>query len=84
MARIFTINFLYEGADQSAMVAVRTTPFFTEYTLSMITPEIMQQLPCDRVISTANHYRFAETSETATELMEEILKAIASHAHTIA
>lgn len=84
MARIFTINFTYENAPLTAMIAVRQTPFFMEYTISMLPSEIMQQLPGNKIISTGpNQLIFANaTLDESTELMNEILRAVVGHLQT--
>lgn len=84
MARIFTINFTHENTLLTAMIAVRQTPFFMEYTLSMLPREIMLQLPGDKIISTSpNHLIFANaTLDESSELMSEILRAVAEHLQT--
>jgi len=84
MARIFTINFTYENVLQTAMIAVRQTPFFTEYTLSMLPSELMLQLPGNKIISTGpNQLIFANaTLDESSELMNEILRAVAGHLQT--
>lgn len=81
MARIFTINFTYESTPQTAMIAVRQTPFFMEYTISMLPSDIMLQLPGNKIISTGpNQLIFANaTQEDSTELMHEILRAVSEH-----
>ena len=84
MARIFSINFTYESIPLSAMIAVRQTPFFMEYTLSMLPDEIMEQLPGNKIISTGpNQLIFANaTLDETTDLMQEILQAVAFHLQT--
>ena len=85
MARIFSINFIYENIPLTAMIAVRQTPFFMEYTLSMLPPEIMEQLPGNKIISTGpGQLIFANaTLDESTYLMKEILQAVSYHLQTI-
>lgn len=85
MARIFSIEFSYEGAEHLAMVAVRTTPFFTEYSVIMLDDAIAELLPNNKIISTSNErFIFADsTKENAPTLMHSILNAIASHLHAM-
>ena len=85
MARIFSIQFTYEGAQQHAMVAVRTTPFFTEYSVSMLDEAIANHLPNHKIISTSkNSFVFSDSAkENAPELMRQILQAVAEHLQTI-
>jgi hypothetical protein len=84
MARIFSIQFDYEGMVHTAMVTVRTTPFFTEYGISMLDDELMQQLPGNKIVSaTPNQLAFMNTSvKEVTPLMECILSAVANHLQT--
>lgn len=84
MARIFSIQFDYEGILHSAMVTVRTTPFFTEYSINMLDDELMQQLPGNKIVSTAtNQLAFMNTSpKEVSPLMECILTAVANHLQT--
>ena len=84
MARIFSINFTYENIPLSAMIAVRQTPFFMEYTLSMLPDEIMELLPGNKIISTGpNQLIFANaTLDESSDLMKEILQAVAFHLQT--
>ncbi len=83
MARIFNIYFTYNNRLRSAMVSVRTTPFFTEYTLRF-DEDLMQLLPGNKIISTsAEHFIFQHTSsQDATPLMQEIIKAVSQHTQT--
>lgn len=84
MARIFSIQFDYEGMVHSAMVTVRTTPFFTEYSINMLDEELMQQLPGNKIVSTEpNHLAFMNTSvQEVTPLMDCILTAVSHHLQT--
>jgi len=84
MARIFTINFSYENALLTAMIAVRQTPFFMEYTISMLPSDIMEQLPGNKIISTGpNQLIFANaTLDESSVLMNEILHAVTAHLQT--
>ena len=84
MARIFTINFTYESMPLTAMIAVRQTPFFTEYTISMLPEKVMQQLPGNKIISTgSNQLIFANaTLDESNELMREVIRAVAEHLQT--
>lgn len=84
MARIFSIQFDYEGSVHTAMVSVRTTPFFTEYSINMLDEELMQQLPGNKIVSTeSNHLAFLNTSpREVSPLMESILNAVSHHLQT--
>jgi hypothetical protein len=80
MARIFNIYFTYNNRMHNAMVSVRTTPFFTEYTLRF-DEEMLQLLPGNKIISTSSdHFIFQHaSSEENSPLMEEILRAVSQH-----
>ena len=84
MARIFSIQFNYEGIDHSAMVTVRDTPFFTEYSINMLDDELLQQLPGNKIISNSpSHLAFMNTqAKEVSPLMECILLAVANHLQT--
>jgi hypothetical protein len=81
MARIFSIQFDFEGIVHSAMISVHTTPFFTEYSINMLDEELMQQLPGNKIVSTdPNHLAFMNTPAIeASPLMKCILHAVANH-----
>jgi hypothetical protein len=82
MARVFNIYFSYKNAMHNAIVTVRTTPFFTEYTLNF-DEEILELLPGNKIISTSsNHYIFQHASSNeCSPLMQEILTAVSQHTH---
>jgi hypothetical protein len=84
MARIFSINFDYEGMVHTAMVSVRNTPFFTEYNISMLSEDLMQQLPIHKIVSTTpNQLTFMNTPvKDHSVLMDSILTAVAHHVQT--
>jgi len=83
MARIFNIYFNYNNATYNAMVSVRTTPFFTEYTLDF-DEELMQLLPGNKIISTSpDHFIFQHaSSQECNPLMKEIIRAVSQQAQT--
>lgn len=85
MARIFSISFMHKGISHNAMVAVRTTPFFTEYTISVFDEELAAQLPNNKVISTTDSsFIFSDsTLQNNPQLMQDITKAIAEHVHAM-
>jgi hypothetical protein len=85
MARLFSINFYYNGNAQTAMVTVRKTPFFTEYQLGMLDEEVLNQLPDNRILSSSPlHFVFASHNSNASkELMNEIIRSIADHVQAI-
>ena len=80
MARIFNIYFTYDNAQHTAMVSVRKTPFFTEYTLNF-DEALMRQLPGNKIISMASgHFVFQHAgSLNLTPLMQEIIRAVSQH-----
>lgn len=70
MARLFSINFYFEDELHSAFISVRTTPFFTEYNLSMLDGIIEEQLPNTKIISTnPQHLYFLNMDEKSSPLM---------------
>ena len=83
MARIFTVSFIHRGMTHNAMVAVRTTPFFTEYTISIFDDLLTTLLPNNKVISTSeSSFTFSDSTDANdAQLMKDILKAIAEHVH---
>ena len=84
MARIFNIYFLFNDTMHSAVVSVRTTPFFTEYTLNSCNEDLLQLLPGNKIVSKSNgQFIFQNTTpENSIVLMNAIIKAIAEHMHT--
>lgn len=85
MARIFSIQFYYGGEAYNAMVSVRTTPFFTEYSINMLDENIADLLPNNKIVSTAkDHFVFSDSArQNEPALMKEIIKAVAGHMQTI-
>lgn len=81
MARIFNIYFQYGNRMHNAVVSVRTTPFFTEYTLNNFNEELLRLLPGNKILSKGpHHYVFKDaSSENSSELMEAIIKAVVEH-----
>lgn len=81
MARIFSINFLHQNELQSAIVSVRTTPFFTEYTINPMNEEVIEELPSTKIISAGpGQFSFSGVSKDGTTpLMKDIIRAIAQH-----
>lgn len=65
----------------NAMVSVRTTAFFTEYTLNF-DEELTELLPGNKIISTSpEHFIFQHASSSeSTPLMKEIIRAVSQHA----
>lgn len=84
MARIFNIYFTYQDITYSAIVSVRQTAFFTEYTLKNLDDSLSEQLPGDKIISRAKEdFIFQNAPLTSTDLMKEIIRAVSSHLDTI-
>ena len=83
MARIFNIYFSYEDRMYHAVVSVRTTPFFTEYTLNNFNEELLEMLPGNKILSRSpGHYVFQNASPNhSSELMNAIIKAVKEHLH---
>ena len=85
MARIFSIDFIHEDNVCHAMVTVRNTPFFTEYSVQISDESVAAQLPNNKVISAyPDNYVFSDsTSRNSTALMDELIHAIAGHIRTL-
>ena len=81
MARIFNIYFNYDDVMHHTVVSVRTTPFFTEYSLLNMSEDLLRHLPDNKIISkNQDHFIFPNTSEeNTTPLMRSIIKALAEH-----
>jgi hypothetical protein len=81
MAQIFNIYFKYEELTYSAMVSVRKTPFFLEYTLHNLPDNILDQLPGNRIISREKQELIFQLAGAVApnELMSEIMKAVSEH-----
>lgn len=84
MARIFNIYFTFNNNMHSAVVSVRTTPFFTEYSLNNCDEDLLELLPGNKIVSKSNgNFIFQNaTSANSTVLMNAIIKAIAEHMQT--
>ena len=85
MARIFTIEFSFDNALHHAIVAVRETPFHTEYKITLQTPQLNELLLSDKIVSPGpGVFVFANTSvQEYNELMKQILVAVTDHIHSI-
>jgi len=83
MARIFNIYFTYDDVTHSAVVSVRTTPFFTEYLLGNLDTDLYLLLPSNKIISNApGHLFFQNTTQVHSQsLMDVIIKSIAKQLH---
>jgi hypothetical protein len=84
MARIFNIYFAFDDLMYNAVVSVRSTPFFTEYTLNNFNEDLLELLPSTKILSYGpGHFVFQDaTSENSTPLMNAIIKAVSEHMHT--
>ena len=83
MARIFNIYFTYNNRQFNAVVSVRTTPFYTEYTLTNFSDELSSFLPGNKILSRhPGHFVFqGATEKSSTVLMNAIIKAVSEHLH---
>ena len=83
MARIFNIYFVYDGLMYNAVVSVRSTAFFTEYTLNNFNEDLLELLPGNKIVSRSRgQFVFQNvSSENSTELMNSIIKAVSEHMH---
>ena len=83
MVRIFNIYFTYEDELQSAIVSVRTMPFFTEYILGNLDYELIALLPGNKIVSQTPGDLFFQNiqPEHSSVLMNAIIKSIAAHLH---
>ncbi|MDB5253765.1 MAG: hypothetical protein JWP27_2934 [Flaviaesturariibacter sp.] len=81
MARIFSIQFMYEGMLRSALVAFRPTPLAREYTVTQIGGDLQEELPSRKILATpAGQFAFVEHGlPRPTALMCAILKALDEH-----
>ena len=82
MARIFNIYFSYDDLMYNAVVSVRTTPFFTEYSLINFHEDLLKLLPGNKIISRNNGEYVFPGTVTENPLMAAIIKAVAEHMHT--
>jgi hypothetical protein len=84
MARIFTIEFDIDNALHHAIVAVRETPFYTEYKITLQSPQLNDMLLSDKIVSPEPQiFLFANvTSDEYTQLMKQVLGAVSSHIHS--
>ena len=85
MGRIFNIYFAFEGMNYNAIVSVRSTPFFTEYTLNNFNEELLELLPGNKIVSRSpDQYVFQDaSSENSTALMDAIIKAVSEHMQNV-
>ena len=83
MARIFNIYFTYDDISHSAVVSVRSTPFFTEYIIGNLDVDLGMLLPSNKIISQTPGNLFFQnvTAIHSLDLMDVIIKSIAKHLH---
>ena len=67
----------------NAIISVRTTPFYTEYTLNNFDEELLELLPGNKILSQGpDHFIFQNaTSEHSPALMKSIIQAVIEHLH---
>ena len=83
MVRIFNIYFNFGGQSHNAIVSVRTTPFFTEYSLNNIREDLTELLPGNKILSNGkDHFVFQHVAPHHSQaLMNAIIKAVSEHVH---
>jgi hypothetical protein len=83
MGRIFNIYFEYQASVEHAVVSVRPTPFFTEYTITQCNQELLTLLPGTKIITRGDGLLTFQNSgpENSTALMEAIIRAVSNHIH---
>ena len=83
MARIFNIYFTYDDVLHSAIVSVRNTPFFTEYSLGNLNTDLAMMLPGSKVISQLEGKMFFQNASDhhSMDLMNKIIRSIHEHLH---
>lgn len=84
MARIFSIEFTYNGTVHHAMVSVRETPFHKEYKISLQEDHLTELLLSDKIISSEPaNFIFANIStQEYNDLMKQVLAAVSGHVHS--
>ena len=67
----------------NAIVSVRATPFFTEYTLKNFNEELLELLPGNTILSQGpDHFVFQNvTSANSPALMKAVIQAVKEHVH---
>lgn len=85
MARIFSIQFMYNSVVHHAMITVRDTPFHKEYKISLQEEKLHDLLPTDKIISAEpGNFIFPNTFPgDYNDLMKQILAAVADHIHSV-
>lgn len=72
--------------NHSAMVSVRTTPFFTEYNLIRLDEDLIELLPSTKIISSTPNQFFFEHIPIckSTPLMDILIREVSLHMRTSA
>ena len=85
MARIFSIEFTFNGTSQHAMIGVRKTAFYTEYKVALQSLELTELLLSDKIISPQpGVFLFANVPEAEyNEPMKQIIAAVAGRVHSL-
>ena len=84
MARIFSISFPHDDDTYSALISVRTTPDYTEYSLTMLDDALSRLLPSNKIISSrTGEYAFLNADTGNETLMNAIIKAVSSYIHSM-
>ena len=85
MARIFSIQFYHDDCLQHALVSVHEKSLCIEYKITLLDQDILGYLPGNKIIYTATgQFIFSDVEanpEMYTDLMKEIIDAIAKHMH---
>ena len=84
MARIFTIEFSFDNELHHAIIAVRETPFHTEYKITLQSPQLNELLLSDKIVSPQPQtYLFANVSSNEyNQLMKQVLGAVSDYLHS--
>jgi hypothetical protein len=84
MARIFTIEFSFENELHHAIIAVRETPFHTEYKITLQSPQLNELLLSDKIVSPQPQtFLFANVSSNEyNQLMKQVLGAVTDYLHS--
>jgi hypothetical protein len=85
MARIFNIYFTYQEVMHTAVISVRETGFFTEYTLMNFEEALLDQLPGTKIIKrSSSPFIFLNANPAhSSDLIDTILKAVAEHVEVV-
>ncbi len=79
MTRLFTISFMHDDVQYSAVVSVHETTLFTEYILGKVDEKIRDLLPSMLVIETDTEMCFRhQTGKHPVVLLNDIIESIQS------